>query len=293
MSKGLVAVIAAIAIIIGISAGVRTLGLFARAADFNKSVKDHFLSDGGDFVEETIELDRFDKVKTDMASVNFYLEKGDSYKLEYHVYEDYIPQCSVDGGKLVIKQPSVFRVHLGLEKEQYYKLTVSDDAGVLDVNLDSTSGSIFIDTVDVSGKLEITSGNIAMKGINTDKLDLHATSGSIDASDVQTKEVKLHYTSGDVKFNNFVTDKLTVDMTSGDFICDEITFNDADLTATSGNIRIKATGSQDDYGYKLDTTSGTIRIGDMVVTDKFRSGAEKDKQVEVDITSCSMDLIFE
>ncbi len=266
MRKNAVAVIIALSIMFGISMGAKSLGLLVKAAfstsepDTFNSVMTRLNSSSGEIIDNTVSLDRFDTVKTDTTSINLYLEKGDGYSLEYHVFEEYVPQYKVDNGKLVIKQPSIIGFkgfHFDrIGEEQYYKLTVPKDAEL-------------------------------------SELDLHFTSGDFVASDIVTKETELNYTSGKAELDNFVTEEIEVDMTSGDFNCDEISFDEADIKATSGTVKIKATGNQDDYGYKLETTSGTIKIGDMVITDEFRSGSEKDKQIKVDITSCNLDIFFE
>ncbi len=113
-------------------------------------------------------------------------------------------------GKLFIKQPSTFGIHISLHENRYYKLTVPKDAGVIDVNLDSTSGEIAIDRVDVSGKIEVTSGSILIDGFKTNELRLEATSGSIQAGNIITEKANIRFTSGETILTNFANTTLQI-----------------------------------------------------------------------------------
>ena len=251
----------------------------------------------GEIVEDTVDLAKFKELKIDVASMNVYVEQGDDYKLEYRVYEDYIPKVEEKGDELEIRQPShngiVF--HLGSwfdEEEQYYKLTVPKDAGALDVDLEASSGLISVENIDMAGKIEISSGEVKLDNIEGEKLKLKASSGDINLENLNVDELDFKLTSGDLKAYKCDTKALDAHMTSGNMGLDEIKFDSANFKMTSGKIDAHVVGNSKDYSYDLRSTSGDMRVDGKTYDHDFKSGDDKDNRISVDMTSGDLDISF-
>ena len=280
--KLVVAAVAILAIYFGIRAALMFVpAMFSKASD--KTVSD------------TVSLKAFDSIKTDVASVNTYIERGDSYSLEYHVREDYVPEISEENGKLTVKQPSVFNIGIINpfdNEEQYYKITVPEDADILEANLNSSSGTLRVDCVDIAGKVDISSGDVELVDIRSKELDLHATSGSMKLSNVSMDTTTVNLTSGRVVLDDCTTDEIKVDLTSGHFECRDFEFSKGDFEATSGTIDIEAKGNEDDYSYDMKASSGSIRIGDLKVDDSYKTDSDKEKEIRCRVHSGTFKISF-
>ncbi|WP_022760661.1 DUF4097 family beta strand repeat-containing protein [Butyrivibrio sp. AD3002] len=250
-----------------------------------------------ELVKDTIKLSEFDELDVDTASINTYLVRGDSYKLEYCAYEDNIPKVDQKGKKLKINQPShngiLLSFNLDRNGEQYYKITVPDNAGIIDTKLEASSGTIAVDSVDIKGKVDVSSGVVKLDNIKSEDLRVSASSGDINLDKVITDKLSLELTSGDMHLTDCETDELSADMTSGLMVFEKFKVNKADLQSTSGDMKLGIAGKKDDYDFNIDATSGTIKVGGTITERKFRTDNNKEKYIKADITSGLFDVSFE
>ena len=210
-----------------------------------------------EIVEDTVAISEFEKLEVDVASINTYIKYGDEYKLEYRVLEENVPVVDQDGDTLSIEQPShVFGVNFSFDGygEQFYRITVPKDTKILDVDLDATSGKMSVEDVDIKGKIKLTSGDLILKDIDSDKL--------------------------------------SITMTSGDANIENLAVNDLDIDMTSGSMDLELAGSEDDYSYKLEATSGDFRLGDKKIDKEYRSDDKKDKKITAEMTSGNLKITF-
>ena len=248
-----------------------------------------------EIIEDTVDLSEFRELKVDVSAMNTYIEAGDSYKLEYRVREDYIPKVEERGDKLTITQPSHFGINLGGlfdSEEEYYRLTVPKDAGMLEFDVESSSGTVSVEDLQIEGKIKISSGEMILRDIEGEELKLYASSGNIQLKNVNTKELKLDLTSGSVQAETCTTDELDAEMTSGNMKLEDMKFNKADFDMTSGDIDAEIYGNEEDYSYNLKSTSGDLRINGNSYDEKYKSGDDKDHMITVDMTSGNFDLTF-
>ncbi len=251
-----------------------------------------------EIVTDTVDLSEFNDLDVDVASINTYLEYGDSYKLEYRVYKDSVPEISQKNKHLEVKQPSHFRIHffdfgdLSRDNEEYYKLTVPKNSEVLKVDLEASSGKIEVEDVDIKGKVEISSGNIKLKNIDSEELTLCATSGDIDIDTLKLDELRLNLTSGNLEAENCSTSELDAKMTSGRMDIKKIKFDKADIDMTSGDMDIEVEGKESDYSYEFDATSGAIRLNGKKMDDEYRFGDNDDNLIKAEVTSGDMNITF-
>ena len=248
-----------------------------------------------EIVEDTIDLKEFKELKLDVASLNTYIEPGDGYKLEYRVRKKYVPQIDEKGDKLTIKQPSHFSISFGNlfdDEEEYYRLTVPKDAGMMDFDLESASGSLNVEDLQIKGKIEISSGAVNLRNIEGEDLKLGASSGNLNLEDVNAKDLTVKITSGHVTATKCAMKKLEADMTSGNMDLEDIKFDKAEFDVTSGNVDAEVIGREEDYSYKLKSTSGDLTINGKSFGDKYKSGDDKDHMISVDMTSGNVDISF-
>ena len=248
-----------------------------------------------DLITGSMDLSKFDELDVDIASLNFYLEKGDGYKLEYQVTEKNIPRVSESGDKLTVKQPSGSSFSFNFSsvtKNQYYKIIVPENAGVIDAELEAASGSINVDGVDIKGKVSIASGRAAACDVESKELKVSAASGKIDLSNVIVEKLNVDLTSGSFNATDCKASELDAELTSGMITFDRMSADEVDLDIMSGTVSMNLLGNKDDYDYKLESTSGSIVLDGSKVDRKFKSDAGRDKKIKVDLTSGKVDISF-
>ena len=249
-----------------------------------------------ELIKESIELSKFDELDVDIASIGTYIEQGDSYRLEYQAYEDNVPKITENNDKLTVKQPSHSTFRFGVDfsgdDEQYYRIIVPEDAGVLDVDLDAASGLISVDSVNIDGKVDIASGLVQIKNVESKELKVAAASGKVELENITTKKLKLDLSSGMMNVDNCTTKDLDAELTSGTMTFDRMTFDKADLDESSGKIELNVVGTKDDYSYDIEATSGSIKIDGNSVGKSYKTDGDKDKEIKADMTSGSLDITF-
>lgn len=293
-AKITVLVIAAVMVVSGIS--MLIIGLTVGASPVISIGNRKAGSSNYKMVGETLELNDFDKADIDVASMDVMIESGSEYKLEYRTYEGHEPITEVKGGHLTLKQPrdSVgfnmdFRI-LSTQEGEYYKLTVPGEIKDLDLNV--SSGDIIINGVNVSGKADLSSGDISIRDSEGRDLDIETSSGSISLEDAGYRKLKLHASSGDIKLNECSMDELESKTSSGEMLLEDILTDRVDLSSSSGDVTLSVKGSEDDYSYDIDTSSGSIRVGDRKLEGDYSFGDNKEKSIKAETSSGNVTISF-
>lgn len=328
-------VIAAAALIV-LGVGITGLGKALGGSSngilgINKTKDEGWKVTTGNVVEGTVFIDDFDELVLNTSSVDIIIEEGTDFAFTYCVFEGQEPKVTQSGSKLKIEQPSnIVSVDLFAygPEGRYYKLTVPEDVKI-DVEIESSSGEIDINSVDMFGSVSSSSGSIKIANVIGDDLDVTASSGSIrvetsrfdklivkaTSGDVTTSisdthelslttssgtikvdrttadDTFLKSTSGSIKAEEFETDSVKVETTSGsvNLECDEV--DSVKCKSTSGSVTLELPGSKDDYSYDLSCTSGTIKVGNDR-SDHSYSSKNGGKPVEVQTTSGNIHIQF-
>lgn len=306
-----------------------------------------------DLVSNAFGLDAFSAIEAGVSSVDFKMVRGDSYGIEYTVYESNVPTIDVKDGKLYVQVPKNEAVYFNVtshKDKEYIILTVPDNDEVYDMDLEMLAGESQIERINVKGRfrcssgelsinetkaaenltVELPSGEFSIKDSIFEDFDVEIGSGEFNANDIETVKFKFKASSGEANLKNIKAEEVFTDITSGDINAENVeckvfdhtglagslsveTLNTVtlqsdissgdveikDLTAdtiisesTSGSVYFEVNGKQEDYGYDLHALSGDIECGDMEVERKLVMGADKEKQITVDITSGDTEIEF-
>lgn len=215
--------------------------------------KDGKISENADeIIEESGELDSFDKIVYDGTVLDFWIVEGDKYSYEYKTDSHLKPEITCENSELKIIQQNTGGVEINFlsvdfTSKNYIIITVPSDSKLYEVQLSETSGSITSENINLYGSVNASSGEINLSGINNDKdLSVNITSGDV--------------TIAESTFNNFV-----YDCKSGNININGCVINDVDLQITSGDINVKNSFCE---GFKFEASSGNLDL-DNVETDSF------------------------
>lgn len=281
------------------------------------AASDNKIYTDADILSKSDKLDSFDSIETDSSSLNIEFYKGEGYSYDCKYYEDFEPEISVSNNTLHIKSPKKsFNLSLTLgvndSNAVYVKVCVPDDDTLYRINCNQSSGSTSFDGINITGKLEETSGDFYIKGSNTtENLSAKMSSGDLAISDCKLSELKLDETSGNCELSNIECSSIVHTASSGDFELTDVTAEafSTDITsgsvdvsrldakdirceATSGNIDLNLVGTSDDYNYDVRKTSGSVEIDDESIADDYHVDKDRDRSVTIDITSGDVDVEF-
>ena len=284
----------AIALLCALSCGKYFLKAMLRAQAAGKQPVTSSMSSSDQIIADTLTLSPFDKLELDVGSIDTYIEVGDEYRLDYRAYGYNAPIVEENNGKLSIRQPQhdrMFRVHLTNENE-YYKLTVPADIGILGSDLSATSGLISIKDIDIEGDIMLTSGELILENSEGDSLKIDLTSGDADIRGIAYNKLDLIETSGNIYAANVKAEEITGDITSGSIRLKELDLKKADFYSTSGDIELEILGKEEDFSYALHATSGDFMIGDRHFNKDYKAGSDTDNLITADITSGDFSISF-
>ncbi|MBQ7615725.1 MAG: DUF4097 family beta strand repeat protein [Butyrivibrio sp.] len=260
----------------------------------NDPESEYFVTTGDDIIDDTVAISEFDELDLDVSSINTYIQTGDSFKLEYHAFEYNIPEVEQNGKSLTVKQPShtgIFNLHIKNE-EQYYRITVPKSAGMLDVDLDASSGKINIEGISLEGKANLSSGNFILNNSEGDDFDLRISSGNANLENVKFESLKLDLSSGNLNVQGCTSNELEAKMSSGNMNLSGMGFKEGDFKSSSGNLKLEVVGNKDDFSYDLKASTGSVVLDGERIDKKYRSEVEKDRSIKADITSGKIEISF-
>ncbi len=140
-------------------------------------------------------------------------------------------------------------------------IVIPDTFAFNEVELSTTSGDIFFESKSKNAwKGKSVSGNIDVKNIAGDVVNIQTTSGEIDLEDVLANSIKLGTTSGDISLENALAQKeFFIKSTSGEVSLESCDGRDITIKTISGDVK----GSlRSEKQFITHTTSGDIRVQD-------------------------------
>lgn len=200
--------------------------------------------DLGNVVDHTIALEPFTDLKVNAAVLDFVIEYGDSYEMQFIGNEKLEPEAKITGaGTLEITQKTTFDIDLGVNSNLNSKciLVIPRDSVLGDVNLE----------VDVS--------NLEMNSLSMNTLTIDADCGNVILKDfVIQDDFNVDADCGNVEIHNSSFKKSTIDADCGSIIIESCSFESAKTNADLGNIMIE---DCDFISAAADADLGNIEIG--------------------------------
>ena len=129
-----------------------------------------------------------------------------------------------------------------------------------DASLHSTTGSITLDGVALSGKLEagVSTGYVKLTKISAAALSAMATTGRINLQDLTVSgQMALHASTGDVKVTNATAGAMTAETSTGDIVLQDVVLTGhMAVQADTGDVRLTACDAET---LEITTSTGDVR----------------------------------
>lgn len=245
---------------------------------------------GGTVVEGSMTLDAFDELSVDNTSIDFVMQTGSEWRLDYCVPEGKEPVVKQNGGSLSIMEPENISMNVSLSgKTIQYRVTVPEgteldteimtSSGDISIKADgadgrklenrvglelkgkisSTSGEIKLEGIGASGEVLSSSGDVAISRAAGDKLDVSTTSGEITLTEAKYDRVSAESSSGDVEVADLTVAELKTGTTSGRFNAEGIEAKEFSHSSSSGSVKMNKVAAEK---IGVGTTSGSITLSD-------------------------------
>lgn len=329
---GIIAIVCAVLLVIGV--GLVFVGkALGGTSTFDFSIVDgKVVSNTHEMVENTIDTESFDTLETDIENAKVYIQKGSTNQVYYKVDETLEVTVTNENGtlKVVEKAPDNTLFFSSGDNENIIEITVAD-ADLLNINLNSISGSNTIESLGLNGTIHTESGSVTIteaKGsealeVNSESgstnisdsdfasLDVEKVSGSTKLNSVDAEDAKLYSVSGSQHIDSCNIGKLNAERESGSIEVNDSVIGDIEARATSGSSKylnceigsykgetvsgsttLLIKGEETDYNYKFDITSGSVKINDDKKDDEYEKDNGADKTIDIEATSGSTSINF-
>lgn len=287
MSKGtrFVLVFSSLLVLAGgilLSIGLSMGGTLNTSFYFNNG-KFHFVDNSTDLVSKDIALDAFDNIKIETSIIDVNIIEGSSYSISYSTRESLEPEITCDYNTLWVtsKQSGVnfgiFGFNTG--KNEHITITIPAGASTKNLELKASTADITVDKVNVGGSITTSTGDINIKNVSSDKLQLTSSTGDKTITNCNIDELNETSSTGDVKYENCTAVNLSTKSSTGEIIINgltttsltanastgdiKVTDTSADFitaNASTGDVKLELVGSAKEYNYKLNSSTGSIQI---------------------------------
>lgn len=200
-----------------------------------------------------------------------YLLEGNTLRLQY-AKSGFVNNINLNKDLIVYIPSNVVLTELNVN-------TVSGDVTVnklkaKDINIDSVSGYLFLEELDVSNEIDLdtVSGRTKLSVLSSvNSIDIDTVSGNIDLSCADVDDLSIDSTSGSIKITLDKAKKLDIDSISGEtdlYISESLGFT-LNFSTVSGDVScsLPSTIENDKYVYgdgsldiDIDSTSGDVFI---------------------------------
>ncbi|MGI5985819.1 MAG: DUF4097 family beta strand repeat-containing protein [Oscillospiraceae bacterium] len=217
-----------------------------------------------EYVEKSIEASG-QEITLNLISSNVTVkpsEDGDIHISYYNTNETYFELLD-KGGEITLTQRSKTNFILNFDFFNYEKYNVdisipAEHGGDLEIN--STSGDIFISEIRLLGEFDIgsVSGNITVRNSTAENISAESTSGNVKLADVETAGIDVDTVSGEISLSRipkFIP--ISLETTSGEVYAEDIEAENIKVESVSGDIIITNVSGQK---ANLSTSSGDVDL---------------------------------
>jgi lia operon protein LiaG len=222
--------------------------------------------------EKSFNISEIKDIDINSFSSDINLINTNDNKVKVHIYgklyaknRDNVnePVIELNNGKLEVKQNRRNKTYVGLNFNVFWfnKNDVRIDVFIPkayreDMSIDSSSGNIKTDTLDIKSlKVDTFSGKITLDDVTSGTINIDTSSGDITAGSLKAKDVEIKSFSGKFRSKALETDKLEVSSSSGEVSLGLVKAVDVVLDTFSG--KINAEGFEANNA-KVSSSSGKV-----------------------------------
>lgn len=231
-------------------------------------------SDYGSVVfEKEFSTERVTSIRVDTEGMNIKINKSKDEQIHCQMVQTANANrarvrytAEVSGKEFIFKSKkgyNAFSVILSIPEYAYDRLRINTASGDIQV-IDAFN---FLET-----SINSASGDIQLQSLKSESLKMNTVSGDIDVLNSNLQEMKVNSVSGNIDIENKATQF------------------DGKVSTVSGDVKwVIPAGT--DFGYKITTVSGRIRIGNDQVNGKITYDSASSNYLKMDSVSGGLEII--
>ena len=197
----------------------------------------------GNVVEHTTTLEPFTDIKVNAAVLDFVIEYGDTYEMQFVGNEKLEPTAQItSGGTLEITQKTTFDINLNVDSTLKSKcvLVLPKDTVLGDVNLDVDVSNLEMNSLSMNSlTVDADCGNVILKDFAIlNNINVNADCGNVEIHRSSFKNSNLDADCGNIIVNSCSFEAVEANADLGNIIIEDSEFNSAVADADLGNIEI-------------------------------------------------------
>ena len=214
----------------------------------------------------SMESNNVKNINIDVEYGEIIIQRGNTDKIDIqttNIHEEMF-KAAVDGDTLKVRYKKGFTFfNFGLfGKNSKIVITLPEDSVYENVDIDNGAGAMRISNFEAK-KIDIDNGVGELKLENIiaeDKMDLETGTGEMSIDTLTCGTLKIESGVGEVNAKNVKCGDIKTSSGVGSFRFDGRIEGDADISNGCGEIRMNLTGSSADYGFKVDSGIGQVRV---------------------------------
>jgi len=277
------------------------------------------VSTSKEIVSDKVSIDgSFKKLDIKTSTVDVNIKVGNENTLEYKVPEAYKPEITTVGNTLSVVTRerngfTLFNFDFGRDEESYINITLTEDMFKEFMNLEfsTSTGDLYIDSVDITGHIETSTGDVRLTGLKSNGISIDGSTSDVYISDCNINgSLKTSLSTGEVIIKNLViTEKYEAETSTGDieishseipwFIMDGSTsdlkvksseMNKVEVNTNTGDVELELNGNEKDYEIKLHTSTGDMNVCGREMDGKSYESPSAEKKINVQTSTGDIDI---
>ncbi len=305
-------------IIISIIAGLGVLltgaGLIVTKGDLSSIFKSETRTEA--HIDETLPIDSLE-IRLSSDNVEFLISEDEFLHIEYWNSDIYPITYSVENGKAKLIQDSTFRFVFSWNVRTYtdkiyipeslinsvyvnlasgsFTSEISLDIATLNIRI--SSGEINLKNIEADEvNIDISSGDTCLEDVNFASADIDSSSGSVNIKNGTIPSLDLNFSSGDITLTGCTVGNFVAKLSSGSVNTTDLVLDAADIDVSSGSITLRVAAPAADYSVDIDVSSGSVQLsgtGVNVHTDSDVGWGSGSKLIKCDSSSGDVKIYFQ
>lgn len=223
-----------------------------------------------DKIDVTKSFENVDSLDIDNATGEFKIETGDGFKVEaQNVDKNFKAEVESNGTLRISDEGEGFQFlwfHIG------------------DFGSPNSKITLYVPTDFIAEKADIEAGagNITIDGLKAEELEVSAGAGNLNGNDITAKKADIEGGVGNINLNRVYLTDATLDSGVGNLNITGSLLGRTDISCGVGEVDLSLWGITTDYGFKVDTGVGNVRLNGEKISGEYNSNTGAENVISID-----------
>ena len=278
-----------------------------------------FVTGSEDYIDETVDVDEFNKLVLKTNTVDVNIIKGDKYSVSYHIPKDQKPDVSVNARTLVVSTEETegfqlfnFGFFFDHDDNPYINITVPDSMDEKIIAVATSTGDVTISGLTIDGSVQTSTGDIKVSDTKMGDMTFQVSTGDITINKCTSESIETKASTGDVKITDSTCKGRYYSKTStgdvfvsgselGSFVLEGSTsdvdvnntrIDNVKISTSTGDVSMNLRGNEKDYNLDIKTGTGDIEIGNAEYEDRYTRDTDGNNSIVITTSTGDVKIDF-